>query len=1355
MRVQPPNPMKKKLSLIVFFIFSLNHLFAQSVTLDSISGVKIFCSTALQQFSLTTHIKYTGVGSNRTLKFQIAKGPLGSANQDVFDACNQTSGFTVNHPSAISGTGTLSPVSFTFNASTFTQCGVYKTRVIICNNNTQIAVSTPVTTNQITIIQPVITPTTVCSGNTIGTCSTQGSGLSYLWSNSATTNVITPSASGTFTVTITDGNGASCSFNQAITVNSTPSVSVNPSSATLCNGQSTSLTASGATTYSWSPSSGLNTTTGTSVTASPTVTTTYTVTGTSSGCSSTATVVVTVNSSASISISPITAAFCSGGSINLTASGGNTYSWTPATGLSATTGATVTASPTSTTTYTVTGTTANGCSGTASKTVTVNPLPSVSVSPSTASICSGSSINLTASGASTYTWTPSTGLSATTGATVSANPSSTITYTVTGTTANGCTGTATKIVTVNPVPTISVSPATATICAGGSIPLTASGANTYSWSPSSGLSPTTGATVTASPASTTTYTVTGTAANGCTGNATRIVTVNPLPTVSISPATVSICIGASQSLTASGASTYTWTPSTGLSATNGSSVNASPVATTTYTVTGTSAAGCTSTATRIVTINPLPTVNVSPATVSICLGASATLTASGASTYTWTPSTGLNITTGTNVNASPSSTTTYTVTGTSAAGCTGTSTRIVTILPLPTVSVSPATVTICFGQGFSLTASGASSYTWTPSAGLSPSSGATVTANPTATSTYTVVGTAANSCTSSATRIVNVNPSLNSVTPVFPDTICSGVNSTVTLALLSTATYNYDWFFSSSQSGSISCNGTCSGNNVSSNLGGNTFTLNLTNATSAAQQAVIHYDPVLPSTAGGSEGCHKANGDTTFTIVVLPIPSFTAVPQKVNVCDNSVIAVDLIPQTTGTPAYKFDWTWENASDNSSNPSTVSNPALAIINATVQNLDDTKHVPISYSITPRFQVASPSSVCTGTPSSVTLQVMPTLSGNDTTYVRCEKSETGNIKVTSNESTTIESNTTYKWNRINSNNVLTSSLWTQDIKTSDYILPSIVPVLQSNSTTGTATYSVIPIYHLGSDSCEGSPINLSITFNPAPNEPVFTLEPSCIGQKNVYVFIQPSANTNYSWGNQLGLFNDDSTKAFIADPDLFGNSISLTASTNIFGNVKCSTTKLIPIPSQINSLPYADMFQLTVNPASMAVLYDVAGIEYQWHRVSKNLFNDNSSFALNSISFGLSPNQNQSVYVFGNEILNTNDNYYYVDYKTSGNACIQRSFLNNVSNVTSTRDDLLKNFFKVYPNPSSDYIVVEMPYIAGEAFIHVVDLSGRTIINKQVFKPLESIDTSQLDDGLYILTYQSGSGLILTQKLMIAR
>jgi hypothetical protein len=108
---------------------------------------------------------------------------------------------------------------------------------------------------------------------------------------------------------------------------------------------------------------------------------------------------VTSFATPTIAVTPAAPAICSNGTgVSLTASGAATYAWAPATGLSAATGATVTANPAATTIYTVTGTTTQGCIGTGTATVTVNiaPVPPV-VTPTTAAICPGAVQMITAS----------------------------------------------------------------------------------------------------------------------------------------------------------------------------------------------------------------------------------------------------------------------------------------------------------------------------------------------------------------------------------------------------------------------------------------------------------------------------------------------------------------------------------------------------------------------------------------------------------------------------------------------------------------------------------------------------------------------------------------------------------------------------------------------------------------------------------------------------------------------------------------------------------------------------------------------------------------------------------------------
>jgi hypothetical protein len=106
-----------------------------------------------------------------------------------------------------------------------------------------------------------------------------------------------------------------------------------------------------------------------------------------------------VNDNPSVSVSANATIYCNpGGSpIELSARGAQSYTWTPATGLSATEGSTVSASPSVTTVYTVTGTDANGCNNTASIEVKVErAIQNLVASASSTSSCEGAPVNLSA-----------------------------------------------------------------------------------------------------------------------------------------------------------------------------------------------------------------------------------------------------------------------------------------------------------------------------------------------------------------------------------------------------------------------------------------------------------------------------------------------------------------------------------------------------------------------------------------------------------------------------------------------------------------------------------------------------------------------------------------------------------------------------------------------------------------------------------------------------------------------------------------------------------------------------------------------------------------------------------------------
>ncbi len=602
----------------------------------------------------------------------------------------------------------------------------------ICTSTTTILL----TVAPIPTITASASPTIICQGGT-STLTANGA-ITYTWqpgSLSGNTVAVSPLVTTIYTVSGKNILGCSSSATLQLVVNN-PTINVSPLSNTICSGNSATITGSGASSYTWNP--GAFTTS--SIVVSPTVNTTYTLISISGVCTSTNTVPISVSPTPTILTAPSNPTICNGNSTTLTASGGVTYTWMPI----AVTGSVIVVSPTSPMNYTVTGASAFGCTNTNVATVIVNPSPTVTAISNPTSICggSGASVTLTANGANTYTWLAGP----LTGSNVIVTPTTTTIYTVTGTNGFNCANTRTVSVLVSPTLTITVVASPTIICNGSSATLTASGATTYTWMPGA----LTGTAVVVSPTATTIYTITGTSGT-CNSTRTFTLVVLPRPNISITAIPPVICNGGSGILLALGATNYTWSPGSSF----GNTLVITPSVTTTYTVTGTNVAGCTNTAVTTITVNPTPTIAVVASSNTLCSGNSVTLTSSGALNYLCLPG----AQTGSVIVVSPTVNTTYTLTGINASGCTDTETISITITPGPIISATSSNTLLCDGGTFSLSANGATNYTWMP-VNLTGSTVTTTATN--SINTYTVVGESGG-CTNTTTVSVIVISCNNSM----------------------------------------------------------------------------------------------------------------------------------------------------------------------------------------------------------------------------------------------------------------------------------------------------------------------------------------------------------------------------------------------------------------------------------------------------------------------------------------------------------------------------------------------------------------------------------------------------------------
>jgi PKD repeat protein len=440
-------------------------------------------------------------------------------------------------------------------------------------------------------------------------------------------------------------------------------------------------------------------------------------------------------------------------------------------------------------------------------------------------------------------------------------------------------------VVVNAIPSVSASSDIDTICGSGSANLLASGASSYVWTPTTGLSSSTIANPVATPSSTTTYTVVGTS-GGCSDDASITIYVEDAPTASFTYSPTSpLCDNTPIAFDASGstnANTFNWTFPGG---TPSSAAIVNPTSTFsagshTVKLVVENGCGAKDSTTAVLNVNVMPSLTVTATPDTLCAPGTTQLLASGATNYAWSPSTGLSSTTISNPTATLSSTQTYTVIGSNGACADTTDIEIfVDQAAIAAFTYSPM-APLCDNTPITFdgsTSTNAANYSWTFPGGTPASA---ITMNPTTTfsaGTHTVKLVVENACggADSTTTIITIGTYPSLAVTAIPDSLCAPGTS----QLLASGATNYLW-------------------SPSSGLSGTTIANPVATLSNTTTYTVI-----------GSNGACMDTMDIEIFVDQAAVAAFTYSPMS-PLCDNVSIAFDA---STSSYASSYNWVFENGS----------------------------------------------------------------------------------------------------------------------------------------------------------------------------------------------------------------------------------------------------------------------------------------------------------------------------------------------------------------------------------------------------------------------------------------------------------
>lgn len=692
---------------------------------------------------------------------------------------------------------------------------------------------------------------------------------------------VTPTGTGT-TYTIYGRNAQHmCTSSQTIRVGvlPLPTLGLAASDTVICQGDTVLLTASNSQAYHWrlqGSSQLIDADSGATRYVSPASTTTYEVEGSNTEgtvrCSSVRLVTVTVFQRPTLSVMADTS-ICQFKSLSLHASASSAtpavsyaywgsgqhgsqvrntsssqVSWTLQTGTSGTH------------TFAVSASTGPDslCRVVDTVHVTIWQLPSVTLQPDVRELCQADTVTLQAGGAVRYSWTTSTG-SYQPAATHQLVPTVGVhTYTVYGEDVHGCRNSDTTRVTVYDYPSTQLVSNSYDICHGGSVTLTATGAQHYSWNGGSSWVNATNGMAVSHPVltdSATLYVEGYNSSQLCQRRDSVRVRVYSYPAVDLTADTDGICLHDTVRLSASGAYQYSWDNGSHWGNVQQMTYVPTTAQTHIYTLIGRSEGpGCRDTVQLPVQVHPLPNLQMSLSNDAFCIDTVIDINATGGYLYRLYSDTATQLppySTTHTWQRMPDSSTIYTVDCLTQYNCFATTSHAVTVWTGRFQLFCEDTV-VCEHGTVAVSAQGMSEYYWNGSSVPDTHNVYIFTVD--SSSDFTVYGRDAHGCHGQETMHVDVYP--NPHLQLAADTLGVCVGGTVNILASGAGDYIYHWASPDSTADS-------------------------------SHEAQVFDTTYFVVT--GIEGNLRCSSTDSIQIIAYPLPPVSLTPDKRDICDGDTV----------------------------------------------------------------------------------------------------------------------------------------------------------------------------------------------------------------------------------------------------------------------------------------------------------------------------------------------------------------------------------------------------------------------------------------------------------------------------------